>query len=235
MAQPPLADSCVGSIKTHKLCMAQLKRASMLTAAVMAARHPKSLVAVPAAATGVLQVSCWASCFHDALQGWAHERSSTESAERTAALEAPLTQGWRPATAPARGSFHLVFAANAGIPAFPSWVPTLQQLASMAPQQAAGVAHPAVQLHRPDDMYVAFHAPNEHSGVDKTSTHTGTPVLFSDYCEEAVFMSGQMVQHVLGKAFTLGCCMNSFRDPVPATAHGMALPACSNGFLFGWL
>lgn len=119
---------------------------------------------------------------------------------------------WVPAAAPAADDFHLVFCANAGLPAYASWLPTLRELVRMAPASDGSSA--------------------EEAG---TEAARGVPVVFSDYCEEAACMSEQVVKQVLGRAFNLCCCLNPFRDPVPATMHGTRLPACCNGFLFGWV
>lgn len=159
-----------------------------------------------------LQVSCWASCFHDALADWAHARSS---AQGSSACPANSTDGrqWVPAAAPAAEDFHLVFCANAGLPAYASWLPTLRELVRMAPASDGRVAEAA----------------------STKAAARGVPAVFSDYCEEAACMSEQVAQQVLGRAFSLCCCLNPFRDPVPAAVHGTRLPACKNGFLFGWV
>jgi hypothetical protein len=161
---------------------------------------------------GGLRVSCWASCFHDVLADWAHARSSAQGSN---ACPANSTDGrqWVPAAAPAAEDFHLVFCANAGLPAYASWLPTLRELVRMATGSDGRVAE----------------------GTSPEAAARGVPVLFSDYCEEAACMSEQVAQQVLGRAFSLCCCLNPFRDPVPTAVHGTRLPACSNGFLFGWV
>lgn len=161
---------------------------------------------------GSLQVSCWASCLHDAVGDWLQEPTVAADVGEDAAGSTATTekeQSWGAATAPVVGGFDLVFAANAGLPAYPSWLPTLQQLLQWVPPAGAG---------------------HSHRGSTK-----GVPIVFSDYCEEAAYMSGQLVEQVFGKAFTLASCLNPFRDPVPATTHGTRLPACSNAYLFGWV
>lgn len=204
---------------------------------------------------GVLQVSCWASCLHDTLADWAHDRSSSHASCSEHTPTSPtqpdgMKSQWSPATAPAADSFHLVFAANAGLPVYGSWVPTLQALVEMAPANAHNSSSTQAQQHhsKPQHTQAASVTVN-HSSSSATAQQeaaescscgatiaaAGVPVLFSDFCEEAVFLSGQLVQHVLGRPFDLHCCLNPFRDPVPATAHGTRLPACSNGFLFGLL
>jgi hypothetical protein len=46
-----------------------------------------------------------------------------------------------------------------------------------------------------------------------------------------------MVQGLLRCGFDMQCQLNPFRQPVgsSSSSHGTNLPACSNGFLFGWL
>lgn len=163
---------------------------------------------------GSLQVSCWASCFHDVLADWSHARSSAQDSS-LCQVDAMDGLQWVPAAAPAADDFHLVFCANAGLPAYASWLPTLHELVRMAPATDGSGA--------------------EEAGRTAARATRGVPVVFSDYCEEAACMSQQVAQQVLGRAFSLCCCLNPFRDPVPATVHGTRLPACSNGFLFGWL
>lgn len=167
---------------------------------------------------GTLQVSCWASCFHDAVADWEHD-CGAELSPACTVVASP--GGWFPASTPAAGSFHLVFGANAGLPAYASWLPSLQQLCQLAPAQ---------QQHSSD-----FVVTDGSCRVPSHLNRSGTPVVFSDYCEEAACMSDQVVQHMLGRSFDLACCLNPFRDPVPATSHGTHLPACSNAFLFGWV
>lgn len=183
---------------------------------------------------GVLQVSCWASCFHDVMADWSHDQCRAERSpvQQAAASD---TQGWVPAAAPTADSFHLIFCANAGLPAYASWLPTLQELGRLPPgnspqhnrSAAAQQAQSAVSDGLADDAHPAVCADREGC--------VGVPVVFSDYCEEAAYMSAQVVQQMMGKTFTLPCCLNPFRDPVPACSHGTRLPACSNGYLFGWL
>jgi hypothetical protein len=167
---------------------------------------------------GTLQVSCWASCFHDAAADWEHDYVA-ELPSACTAVGSP--GGWVPASTPAADSFHLVFAANAGLPAYASWLPSLQQLCQLAAEQ---------QQHSS-----GAEATDGSCHVTSRLKRSGTPVIFSDYCEEAACMSDQVVQHMLGRSFNLACCLNPFRDPVPATSHGTHLPACSNAFLFGWV
>jgi hypothetical protein len=109
------------------------------------------------------------------------------------------------------GHWHMVFAPNAGLPAFQSWLPSLQ-----------GLLRLAYPTRQPD-----------HDGKQKTGPAV-VPVVLSDYCEEAATKSQHMVTALLGQEFTLESYLNPFRCPAPAE-HGTQLPACSSGFLFGWL
>jgi hypothetical protein len=119
---------------------------------------------------------------------------------------------------------------------YASWLPTLQELGRLGPgnshqhscsaaaQQAKGTASGDNNMQ-----------PEPGCAANVDGGFAGVPVVFSDYCEEAAFMSAEVVQRMLGKAFNLPCCLNPFRDPVTATTHGTRLPACSNGYLFGWV
>lgn len=186
---------------------------------------------------GSLQVSCWSSCFHDALEDWRrhdHTAGTWEQQEDHQQQQQQLGEGWFPAVAPPPADrFHLVFAANAGLPAFASWLPTLQQLVQLAPAAKTQQERHGQQIDA-SSAGVQSNAQSAASG-SASSQQGGVPVVFTDYCEEAVHMSAQLAEHVLGQPFSLGCCLNPFRDPVPTNSHGTRLPACSNGFLFGWL
>ena len=257
--------TCIACRQPPPYCMCSLCCVKLhLPQCLLPLQHPVTVClgstlvhhALPPCA-GVLQVSCWASCLHDILADWAHDHSTSHAScsEHTPTRPTPTSSSdikpqWVPATAPAADSFHLVFAANAGLPVYGSWVPTLQALAKIAPANAhSSSSTPAQQHHSKPQHTQAASVTVNHSSSSATAQQEaaeccssgaavaapGVPVLFSDYCEEAVFMSGQLVQHVLGRPFDLQCCLNPFRDPVPATAHGTRLPACSNGFLFGWV
>jgi hypothetical protein len=187
---------------------------------------------------GSLQVSCWSSCFHDALEDWRHHDNTAgawDQQEDHQQQQAQLGEGWFPAVAPpAADGFHCVFAANAGLPAFASWLPTLQQLVQLAPAATTQQEQDGQQQIDASSAGVQSHAQSAASG-SASSQQGGVPVVFSDYCEEAVYMSAQLAEQMLGRPFSLGCCLAPFRDPVLTYSHGTRLPACSNGFLFGWL
>ena len=182
---------------------------------------------------GGLQVTCWASCFHDALEDWLHAPGPATADEHSGLGQAE--QQWMCATTPTADSFRIVFAANAGLPVYPSWLPTLQQLAQLA--LSVALQQPTQLSHAAAGPVAGLSTEALTCSRDNAPTQAaqGVPVVFSDYCEEAAFLSGELAQKVLGKAFSLEPCLNPFRDPVPATMHGTHLPACSNAFLFGWM
>jgi hypothetical protein len=154
------------------------------------------------------------------LQAAAAAASSSNSSDTTQG-------GWGPAKPPV-GPLHLAFAANAGLPAFPAWLPTLQQLLQLS--KHADGTHAEEQIITRDAA-----AGMRSSSSSRELASQPVPVLFSDYCEEAAVNSQQMVQGLLGCGFDLECQLNPFRQPVGLNSHGTGLPACSNGFLFGWL
>ncbi|WIA10210.1 hypothetical protein OEZ85_010412 [Tetradesmus obliquus] len=158
--------------------------------------------------------------------------AEAEAAEDCASRVQQEQGEWGPAVPPL-GLLHFVFAANAGLPAFPAWLPTLQQLLQLSKHGCSAQA----AAQGPGDA-----AAGGSAGDNKTSSGSGrsslkgpVPVLFSDYCEEAAVNSQQMVPGLLGCGFDLQCQLNPFRQPVGVSSHGTGLPACSNGFLFGWL
>lgn len=123
---------------------------------------------------------------------------------------------------PPSDKLHLVFGANAGLPATPAWMPTLQELLVLSRDADTAMESGGVVSAPPAD-------------INTDNTKQACPVVFSDYCEEAVVESCHMVKACFGVGFGLQCCVNPFRQPVGTTRHGTRLPACSNGFLFGWL
>jgi hypothetical protein len=142
--------------------------------------------------------------------------------------------GWGPAK-PLAGPLHLVFAANAGLPAFHAWLPTLQQLLELSTHaHSRRAATPVDAGGLAADLKAGLGTTGSGSSSDGVQK-PAVPVLFSDYCEEAAVNSQQMVQALLGCGFNLQCFLNPFRQPVGSSSHGTKLPACSNGFLFGWL
>jgi hypothetical protein len=166
---------------------------------------------------GSLAISCWAGCFHDLMQDWQHGSSSSSSVQAgggVACAQAAAAGAWR-AAAPPRGRFDCVFAANAGLPVYPSWLPTLQRLASEAP------ASTCTSTSQQRDQ--------QHGGA------AATPVVFTDYCEEAAVKAQVLATQLLGRPFSLAPRLNPFRCPAPTHSHGTLLPACSNAFLFGWV
>jgi hypothetical protein len=198
-------------------------------------------------AAGGLIVSCWAGCFHDILQDWEHAAAAAEQTSLelgAGSVQIPPTAaaaqctastqheqgGWGPAK-PLSGPLHLVFAANAGLPAFPAWVPTLQQLVKLSKHACSVCTAEQVPCNAAAGCIADVH----RGSSSKNGSIAPVPIVFSDYCEEAAVNSQQMVQGLLGCGFDLLCQLNPFRQPMGLNSHGTALPACSNGFLFGWL
>ncbi|GBF98797.1 hypothetical protein Rsub_11379 [Raphidocelis subcapitata] len=146
-----------------------------------------------------LTVALWHGSFHSVQAAWARRRAAGGEGARAIPAGAP----------------HLVFAPNAGLPAFESWRPTLQLLA------AGGRA-------RGDD---------EGGGGGAGAP----PFVATDYCEEAAHQSQLLLQALLPPsgappgAAPLAAAVNPFRCPVPAGGHGTPLPACGNALLFGWV
>eukprot|EP00879_Flechtneria_rotunda_P007958 GHRR01008337.1.p1 GENE.GHRR01008337.1~~GHRR01008337.1.p1 ORF type:complete len:564 (+),score=163.92 GHRR01008337.1:561-2252(+) len=158
-------------------------------------------------------------------------------------------QRWRPAAAPTE-QCHLVFAANAGLPAYADWLPSLQQLF-----RASSHGHSAMNIHSnssqaPTELQCMISRNGKSSAASRTCDGSAgqtsckgnsaiwpypVPVLFTDYCEEAAEKSQQLVKQLVGQGFDLECYLNPFRQPVPASGHGTRLPACSNCVAFGWL
>jgi len=113
---------------------------------------------------------------------------------------------------------HLVFAPNAGLPAFPSWGPSLRRLLG-----------------------------DGSSGSVGGGSSERIPFLATDYCEEAVWQSMQLLRSLVGPSSSRDCCfdlgggdlsgghLNPFRRPYPTIGHGTALPACANALVFGWV
>jgi hypothetical protein len=106
------------------------------------------------------------------------------------------------------GPPHLVFAPNAGLPAFPSWLPSLRRVLGVGSAAAGRCA---------------------------ASAGGRAPFLATDYCEEAVHQSVQLLDPLAPGRCTSRGALNPFRRPVPAAGHGTRLPACGNAVLFGWV
>ncbi|KAK3260551.1 hypothetical protein CYMTET_30502 [Cymbomonas tetramitiformis] len=85
----------------------------------------------------------------------------------------------------------LVFAPNAGIAAYPSWLPTV-------------------------DLFAAFE----------------TPFFITDFCEEAALLAVEILT-AAGVELDYQISPNPFRRPFSKRSNDNALPAYSNGFLFG--
>lgn len=204
------------------------------------------------AITGSVTISCWNGCWHDTLQDWQQQDRHWQNTAAQTAGEA-----WFTASPAAAEDLHLVFAANAGLPAFPSWLPTLQQLLLVSRHRptCGAAAHGEAEFARSSELTAAQSvlvadqclgevppttapkAAASDGGLhgQGSQAQPGIPVLFSDYCEEAAVKSQQMVQALLGQGFDLQALLNPFRQPAPSHHHGTRLPACSNCFLFGWL
>lgn len=187
------------------------------------ALHGRAASVRPQPRQGGLTVVCWSGCWHDMVADWAHLRSvaaqdggelAAPHAARGAAAQ--HSGSWQPAGAPC-GAFHCVFAPNAGLPVYRSWLEcSLPQLARMAAPAAAPDAAGHQQRAVPQDSAVPV------------------PVVFTDYCEEAAHTSGELAEQLLRQRFTLQPALNPFRCAAPSTTHGTLLPSCSNAFLFGW-
>jgi hypothetical protein len=118
------------------------------------------------------------------------------------------------------GSPHVLVAPNSGLAAYPSWMPTLQQLlAAMQRPPPAG------------------------------SSSTDGPLIccFTDYNEEALHRAQQLLAYLLagggiseapdsdgnsgtGSSIAVATGLNPFRKPAAVLAADNALPAASNGF-----
>lgn len=187
------------------------------------------LLLLPCCFPGSLQLSCWCSCWHDLLDDWRQQQAAAAPAggadgvSLAASSEAESLPPWGTAATPPAGAWHLAFAPNAGLPAFPSWLPSLQLLAAAAAQGDATAS-------KDDSCKVA-----EGRETADAGSRCHTPVVFSDYCEEAAVRSQQMAAALLAAPFTLPPRCNPFRQPAPAASHGTRLPACSNACLFGWV
>eukprot|EP00798_Chlamydomonas_sp_ICE-L_P016349 gene16349-22548_t len=132
----------------------------------------------------------------------------------------------------------MLFAPNAGLPAYMSWIPTLKLLAPKADSSGSGVRCQAPKAD-PSGSGVRCQAPKADpsgSGVRSGRIDLQTiPCVISDYCEEAVVKSKAMLQEICGIApHDIHACVNSFRQPVRSTSHGNNLPAFSNGFLLAF-
>lgn len=141
----------------------------------------------------------------------------------------------------------VAFAPNAGIPAYLSWLPTLQRLmapsspeASCIDQTDAGAsAGPgSTQNSIPGSLQGYPRQAQHHSrgpaGAAPSSEamqRCRIPVIITDYCEEALVRSRQVLVGALGLKPVGQPFLNGFRQPLASTAGGNALPACSNGFM----
>ncbi|KAI8467415.1 MAG: hypothetical protein J3K34DRAFT_523738 [Monoraphidium minutum] len=116
---------------------------------------------------------------------------------------------------------HLVFAPNAGLPAFPSWLPTLTRL--LAPRAGAPAAGggAAGSVDAPETLDRGAGAPPSF--------------LATDYCEEAAHQSLLLLDGLAPGRCDVRGAPGPFRRPPAARGHGTRLPAWGNGFVFGWV
>ncbi len=110
----------------------------------------------------------------------------------------------------------VVLCPNAGLPAYPTWGPTLELL---LPQSA-----------------VNTHAAKTQVQVqDRRIRRTPMAVMFTGYNEEECVRSGQMLYGMYGMELAVRQEVNPFRQPLWCYERaGNALPSYSNGFVYGW-
>lgn len=152
---------------------------------------------------GALGVTLWHGTYDAVLDAWAASEATNDGGGGGGGGDKVVQEGGtveRP---------HLVFAPNAGLPAFASWLPTLARLAAAGGGNCSG------------------------SGGDTSSAPV--PFLASDYCEEAAHQSLRLLDALAPGRANVRAELNPFRAPVPAAGHGTALPACANALFFGWV
>jgi hypothetical protein len=171
-----------------------------------------------------LTVALWHGRYDQVLDGWRGREASSDV--DTGAPNGESSSMSDPSPRP-----HLVFAPNAGLPAMPSWLPSLRRLLEADGGTPAGGSG-------------AGDVGGRSSG--KARGRECMPFLATDYCEEAVFQSLRLLRSLVGTeqdGFSrilvggdgVGGVLNPFRRPLPTFSHGTALPACSNALLFGWM
>ncbi|KAF8069536.1 Zmynd15 [Scenedesmus sp. PABB004] len=198
---------------------------------VPAELHGKACSTAAAGGGGSLTVSCWAGCWHDVADEWQHSGGAAAAggaASDGGAAAGSVPAAWTAAAPPDLAQLSLVLAPNAGLPAFPSWLPSLRALLRLAPPPAA------CETSAETSSVPPVPGAGAGGGGPPAAPWRGVPVLFTDYCEEAAAQSGALAAAVLGRGFDLGPALNPFRQPAPAAGHGTRLPAVSNAFLFGW-
>jgi hypothetical protein len=193
---------------------------------------------------GSLAITLWHGSYHQVQDAWEAAAATAAAAAAGAEADAPGPAGGGLGRAAASAAArrrrpHLVFAPNAGLPAFPSWLPTLRRLLAGGGGRGSdsGEARGAVG---------GGVAGGDRSAVggDNSCAHRGgggaagwVPFLATDYCEEAAHQSLRLLASLgappRGAAWVRGSA-SPFRRPDAAVGHGAALPAFGNAAVFGW-
>lgn len=149
----------------------------------------------------------------------------------------------------------LIFGPNAGLAADPSWQVTVQCLGMPSPGLIAAsaslgntsstvtaTATPAAAgtcTGMPPSS-ASFAGPSNLGEGSMGVSESGSmvpqlqpPAIFTDYCEEAAWRAAQMLSVMTQRPLNVPVRLNPFRRPWPDHHHGTALPAASNGFIFG--
>lgn len=110
----------------------------------------------------------------------------------------------------------VVLCPNAGLPAYPTWGPTLELLL-------------------PDGTVNTQAAKTQVQEQVRRMRHRPLAVMFTGYNEEECVRSGQMLYGMYGMELDVRQEVNPFRQPLWCYQRaGNALPSYSNGFLYGW-
>ncbi|KXZ43102.1 hypothetical protein GPECTOR_102g55 [Gonium pectorale] len=147
----------------------------------------------------------------------------------------------------------LIFAPNAGLPAYLSWLPTLELLVAAShpePWRLPGPSGLAGQgpggWDRPAGHSAATGAAAAAVSIDEEGHGGGLgeptgrlrgllACVFSGYNEEECVRSGQLLERLYGIHTDVRHDVNPFRQPLCCVERvGNDLPSYSNGFLYGW-
>lgn len=162
---------------------------------------------------GALAVTTWRGRYDEVVDEWAAAVAAAAGCDGGGSGGgASIVAARAHAAAP-----DLVFAPNAGLPAFASWEPTLRRLLEGA--------------HGDNDSGAEAVAA---AGAAAAPPPAAAPFAASDYCEEAAFQSLRLLDALAPGRCRVRGELNPFRRLVADAGSGTALPACGNALLFGW-